>query len=222
MRRSEKPIVRGFDIIATIVTPCSGRRDKCRTHQSRSVLRRYLKEARQLNGRLILDIQPGRASVNSEIGHWRKFVKKPDVDVAIDPEWNMGPGEEPGEDQGSIRAGEVNDASAKIQRMIDAENLPDKMLIIHQFREGSIKNDSNVQQRDGVDVVFNFDGIGSPSAKKAGYRNLHQAGIFDGFSLFYRLDNNLMSPGQVMDLNPQARLHHVPVAVVVLAAAGPR
>jgi len=201
--RSEKPIVRGFDIIATIVTPCSGRRDKCRTHQSRSVLDRYLKEARQMDGRLILDIQPGRASVKSEIGHWRSYLKKPDVDVAIDPEWNMGAGEEPGEDQGSIRAGEVNDASAQVQRLIDEENLPDKMLVVHQFRAGSIKNDSNVQQRDGVDVVFNFDGIGSPGAKKAGYRNLHQSGIFDGFSLFYRLDNNLMSPGQVMGLNPR-------------------
>jgi hypothetical protein len=167
------------------------------------VLKRYLKEARQLNGRLILDIQPGRASPKSEIGHWREFVKKPDVDVAIDPEWNMGPGEEPGEDQGSIRAGELNDCSAKIQNIIDAENLPDKMMIVHQFRTGSIKNDSNVKQRAGVDVVFNFDGIGKPSAKKAGYRNLHQPGIYDGFSLFYRLDQNLMSPGQVMDLNPR-------------------
>jgi hypothetical protein len=203
MKRSEKPIIRGFDIIATIATPCSGRRDKCRTHQKGSVLKRYLKEARQLNGRLILDIQPGRASVKSEVGHFRKFLKKPDVDIAIDPEWNVGRREEPGRDQGSIGAGELNKVSAKMQRLIDEENLPDKMMIVHQFRAGSIRNGDNTKQRDGVDVVFNFDGIGSPSAKRAGYRNLHEPGIFDGFSLFYRLDSNMMSAGKVMDLNPR-------------------
>ena len=201
-RRSRKPVIKAFDLVAVIATSCTGRRDKCRTRVSSSIIQRYLNKIRNLNGRLILDIQPARSSVLTEIEHLAPFIRKPDVDVAIDAEWNVGRHGVPGHDQGSISAKKLNRASNKIQGIAEGHSLPEKLMIVHQFRAGSIKHDGAVKQRGKVDVTVNFDGIGSPSAKRAGYRNLASKRLFNGFSLFYKLDTNLMSPKGVLGLNP--------------------
>jgi hypothetical protein len=201
-RRSNKPIIKAFDLVAVIATSCSGPNDKCRSRVSGSIIRRYLAKIRDLDGRLILDIQPARSSVLKEIEHLAPFIRKPDVDVAIDAEWNVGRHGVPGQDQGSISAKKLNRASNKIQGIAQRHNLPEKLMIVHQFRDGSIKHDGQVKRREKVDVTFNFDGIGSPSAKRAGYRNLASKRLFNGFSLFYKLDTNLMSPKAVLGLNP--------------------
>jgi hypothetical protein len=202
-RRSNIPVIKAFDLVAVIATSCESRRDKCRTRVSDEVIRRYLNKIRELNGRLILDIQPARSNVMNEIDHLRPFLRKPDVDVAIDAEWNVGRHGTPGQDQGSISAKKLNKASIELQSIIKNNNLSQKLMIVHQFHKGSIKHDGDVKRRDKVDVTFNFDGIGSRSAKKAGYRQLSTRRLFNGFSLFYKLDDNLMSPRGVMKLDPK-------------------
>lgn len=199
---SHEPVIGGFDLVAVIATSCQGRRDKCRTRVSDKVIRRYLNKIRELNGRLVLDIQPARSNVIREISHLRKFIREPDVDVAIDAEWNVGRHGTPGQTQGSISAKKLNRASLEIQSIIRQNDLPQKLMIVHQFRKGSISKDGKVKRRDEVDVTFNFDGIGSPSAKRAGYRQLSTRRLFNGFSLFYKLDSDMMWPKGVLKLDP--------------------
>lgn len=200
---SHVPVIRAFDLVAVIATSCSGRHDKCRTRVSDQVIQRYLDKIRELNGRLILDIQPARSNVMKEIDHLRPFIREPDVDVAIDAEWNVGRHGTPGQTVGSISAAKLNEASIEIQSIIRRQHLSQKLMIVHEFRTGSIKHDRDVKRRKQVDVTFNFDGIGSPSAKKSGYRQLSTRRLFNGFSLFYKLDSNLMGPKPVMKLDPK-------------------
>ncbi|MGI9020505.1 MAG: hypothetical protein ACR2G3_07340 [Solirubrobacterales bacterium] len=202
-RRTDEKVVKAFDLVAVVATTCSGPRDRCRTRVSGDTLRRYHEKIRNMNGRLILDIQPGRADVLDEIDHLRNFIQKPDVDVAIDAEWNVGPRGEPGEDLGSIGARKINRAAKMIERIIVNHDLPPKALIVHQFREDSVKGERSIERPGRVDITLNFDGIGSPSAKRSGYRDLSFKGLFNGFSLFYELDQNLMSPRQVLGLRPE-------------------
>ncbi len=202
-RHSPKPVIPAFDLVAVIATQCGGSRDKCRVRVSDSIISRYLKKVRKLDGRLILDIQPGRSNVLSEIKHLRPFIRKPDVDVAIDAEWNVGRREEPGQDAGSIQASRLNRAIKAIRRIQNQNDLSPKLLIVHQFSSGSVKHRSRVNKPSGVDVTINFDGIGSPAAKRAGYANIHSPRLFNGFSLFYKLDSNLMKPSGVLRLNPK-------------------
>lgn len=197
------PVVKAFDLVAVIATSCANSRDKCRTRVSSSTIQRYLNKIRELNGRLILDIQPARSNVMKEIDHLRPFLREPDVDVAIDAEWNVGRHGTPGSDQGSISAKKLNEASLELQSIVKHNHLSQKLMIVHQFRKGSIKHDGDVKRRDKVDPTFNFDGIGNPSAKKAGYRQLSTSKLFNGFSLFYKLDDNMMSPRGVLKLNPK-------------------
>jgi hypothetical protein len=135
----------------------------------------------------------------------REWIAEPDVDVAIDPEWNVGRHGVPGKTEGSIGAKEVNRLSRRLAGIVADEDLPPKALIIHQFKTTSVRHKAALRQRRGVAVTLNFDGIGSAKAKKAGYAALSRPGIFNGFSLFYDLDGRpIMSPRKVLRLRPPA------------------
>jgi hypothetical protein len=168
-----------------------------------STIRKYLNKIRSMGGRLILDVQPARANALDEAKRLRKWLRQPDVDLAIDAEWNVGPRGKPGVTQGSIAAKKINRISALMRGIINRNGLPQKALIVHHFHRGSIKNKPGITRRDNVDVTLNFDGIGSPAAKKAGYRALSNRRLFNGFSLFYKLDSNLMRPRAVLRLDPE-------------------
>ena len=202
-KRSSENVIKAFDLVSVIATRCSGSDDKCRVRVSKDTIRQYLKKIRDMNGRLILDIQPGRSNVLEEIKYLKEFVQKPNVDVALDAEWNVGPNGEPGEDLGSLRAKRINGATRKIRRIQNKHNLPPKLLIVHQFRQDSVRGEKNIKRPGKVDVTLNFDGIGGRSAKTSGYKSLSYPGLFNGFSLFYKLDDGLMTPGQVLKLRPQ-------------------
>jgi hypothetical protein len=202
-RKGNRPVIPAFDLVATVATRCESHRDKCRTRISNSTVEKYLHTIRAINGRLILDIQPARSTFLDEVKHWHDFLLEPDVSVGLDPEWNVGPHGTPGETVGSVSARKLNKVSDKLQGIAEDHNLPDKPMIVHQFRKGSIHHRAHVKLRKKVDVVLNFDGIGDRQSKKAGYESLLQPPLFNGFSLFYKLDSGLMSPGQVLNLTPK-------------------
>jgi hypothetical protein len=89
--------------------------------------------------------------------------------------------------------------------VIEAHSLPQKALFVHQFREGSVRGRDKVRQRGGrVAVGLNFDGIGSPAPKIAGYQALSEPGLFNGFSVFVSRDSNVMGFKRIAALDPHA------------------
>jgi hypothetical protein len=200
-----RPGLPTIELIATIATADPGSDGKYRTRQSPELIDSYLAAARQAGARLMLDIQPGRASFRREVRALRPWLRQPDVDIALDPEWNVGRRGVPGRTKGSVGPGQLNRVSNLIARTVRARELPPKLLVVHQFREDSVRGESRVLQRPGrVDVALNFDGIGSPSAKVAGYEALAQPDLFNGFSIFVRLDTKTMDPEEVVALVPPA------------------
>jgi hypothetical protein len=201
-RLSDRKVIPGFDLIAVVANSTPGPDRKYRTRQPSKLIRSYLNSVRSVKGRLVLDIQPGRAKIMDEIDALEKWIEQPDVDISIDPEWNVGPHGVPGRTVGKIKAKELNKVSRRIQEIIDQNDLPPKALVVHQFHSGSVRNREDIKQRKGVDVTLSFDGIGSPAAKKAGYKSLTGDAAFSGFSIFYSLDTKIMSPRSVLGLRP--------------------
>ena len=161
-RIGDRPVIPGFDLIAVVANSTPGPDRKYRTRQPARLIRANLREARAIDGRLVLDIQPGRARVTDEVEALERWLEKPEVDISVDPEWEVGPRGVPGRDAGRIEAKEVNRISRQIQRIIDANDLPPKALVVHQFHRGSVRKRRQIVQRRDVDVTLNFDGIGSP------------------------------------------------------------
>ncbi|MGH2950473.1 MAG: hypothetical protein ACRDKX_00310, partial [Solirubrobacterales bacterium] len=202
-KKGVRPVIGEIDLIATIATAGPGPDRKYRTRQADTVIATYLDAARSVGARLMLDIQPGRSTFLAELRAVRDWLLQPDVDLALDPEWNVGRRGVPGRTPGSVAAKKVNKVSLRLQQTIDAAGLPPKLLVVHQFRRKSVRGRRQLTQRPGVETVLNFDGIGGPRAKAAGYAALSAPQLFDGFSLFYRRDRPLMQPASVLGLLPE-------------------
>jgi hypothetical protein len=197
-----RPVIGGFDLVSVIASSDPGSDGKYRTRQPGSVIKKYLHAARDVDARLLLDIQPGRSHFITEVKAMRKWLGKRNVDVALDPEWNVGRHGVPGRDRGSVSAKQLNAVSSYLNRLVRRRGLPPKLMVVHQFRQGSIHHRDAIKRRDEVDVTLNYDGIGSRQAKTDGYESLSRPKLFNGFSLFYSLDKDLMRPGQVIRLDP--------------------
>ena len=134
----------------------------------------------------------------------RKWLEEPDVGLALDPEWRMGPGQMPGKVIGSVEAREVNATSAWLAQLVKQRDLPEKLFLIHQFTNDMV-DDTQLQERPGLSMVLNADGFGGQAIKKAKYHAFTRSPrpfFHQGFKLFYREDTDLMSPREVLRLRP--------------------
>jgi len=107
-RRGGLPVRPAFELLSTIALASPGRGGLYRGRQSPEVIGRYLRAARRAGAILILDIQPGRSDFMTEARALRRWLREPDVSLALDPEWNMGPRGVPGTRIGSVDAVMVN------------------------------------------------------------------------------------------------------------------
>jgi hypothetical protein len=203
-----KKLLPVFELLGTIALANPGGDGKYRFRQPDRIIRRYANEAREEKFLFMMDIQPGRSTFIEEARHLEPWLKRSFVSIALDPEWNMGPGGVPGERIGSVDASMVNKVTAYLSKIIRENDLPQKLVVIHQFTNDMVKNKQNLRLHRNIDLVLNADGFGTPSAKKSKYEELapsRNSGIYPGFKLFYEEDTNLMSPGQVMSLTPQPK-----------------
>jgi hypothetical protein len=153
---------------------------------------------------LILDIQPGRAAFLPEVQRLERWLAEPDVSLALDPEWKVSPDELPGDVIGSVDAAEVAAVGDWLDALTAREQLPQKLLVVHQFTEGMIERRELLHPYRNVAVVLNVDGFGEPAVKIAKYKRFASlAGFaFNGYKLFYEEDTDLMSPGEVLAMRP--------------------
>lgn len=203
----ERPVSGEFDLVSVLATAGGGPDGLYRTRQADEVISIYLEQARSVGARLMLDIQPGRSPIAAEMRELGEWIAQPDVDVAIDPEWNVGPRGIPGQTPGEVSSREINGAVRRLASTVQANGLPAKLLVVHQFRRGMVRGRARIKSREGVQTVLNFDGIGAPAAKVAGYAALaapSPGGLFNGFSLFYSRDRPLMAAADVLALEPPA------------------
>jgi len=198
-----RPAQPAIDLIAVVANADPGPGGLYRTRQSPELIATYLDAARKVGGRLVLDVQPGRSRFVREVKALDQWIAEPDVDIALDPEWNVGKRGIPGVTEGSVTAKQLNKVSAHLVDVVADNGLPQKALYIHQFREDSVRGRDDVLQRGAnVAVALNFDGIGSPGPKIAGYRALAEPGLFNGFSVFVSRDVDVMGFRRIAALEP--------------------
>lgn len=205
----DRPVMPVFELLATIAANAPGEDGLYRNRQPHSVIREYLKEARKQEALLLLDIQPGRADFADEVRYLKRYLDEPDVGLALDPEWHVGPTEVPGAVIGSVSATEVNQIAADLAATVERFDLPEKLFVIHQFTDDMITQKELLAPQEGLATVLNVDGFGDPPNKIAKYRELHprrESGFASGFKLFYLEDLGLMSPKDVLGLKPSPDL----------------
>jgi len=199
-----KPVQPAFELIATIVTADPGDDGKYRMRQSDEVIDRYLAAARAIHAILVLDIQPGRARFVDEVRAFSRYLEEPDVGLALDPEWSMTADQVPGKVIGATDASVVNRIGQYLSRIVAEHDLPQKLLIVHQFTPSMIHHKRRLEAPPGVALVVNVDGFGDRPNKISKYHAFANTDgrWFNGFKLFYHEDANLISPRRALLLRP--------------------
>jgi hypothetical protein len=157
---------------------------------------------------LFLDIQPGRSTVRAELPRLREWLERPDVHLALDPEWNMGPRALPGHRIGSMTAADVNHAIRFLADLVEEHDLPPKVLVVHRFTQAMVRGARDIVLDPRVQLVINMDGWGPPAQKLETYRQIvaPEALQFTGFKLFYKNDvrggSRMMRPEEILALRP--------------------
>jgi hypothetical protein len=211
----DRPVMPVFELIATLAQADAGDDGTYRLRQSPDVINTYLNAVREIKGLLILDVQPGQSTFGEEVKALEPWLTQPDVGLALDPEWNVPAGQVPGKVIGSTNAATINQISYYLARLRHQRNLPQKVLIVHQFTESMVQDRDEVLDREGIALVHNIDGFGTADQKKNIYVQLvYQPGAgtavrppvgggrFNGFKLFYKEDTGLMTPQQTLGLEP--------------------
>lgn len=170
-------------------------------------LREYIQLACE-NGLLIfLDLQIGRSDVQSELTKILPYLEQPHVHAALDPEFAMPQGEVPGESIGSLDAADVNAAQTLLQDFLGEGDLPDKVLIVHQFTQNMLTNPELIDNLPRVKLVIDMDGFGPSEIKRVKYGWYAAPAEYSGFKLFFRHDTDLMSEQEVLELNPDVIIY---------------
>jgi hypothetical protein len=198
-----------FELIAVVVQAGAGADGKYRRRVDDSVVDEYLAEARKHKGILLLNIQPGQSDFMTEVKHYEKYLKEPDVGLALDPEWAMKPKQLPGKFFGQTTGAAISEVAAYLSGIITAEHLPEKALVYHQVNGYVLKDGEAIATSPGVQIIMSVDGLGPMAAKKLTYAYLirHMTpGVHPGFKLFFDEDTQnggeLMKPAQVLGLTP--------------------
>jgi hypothetical protein len=206
--RPGRPVLPALELIAAIVTSEAGDGGDHSMRQSAAVIDRYLRVARRHHMLLLLDIQPGYAPFLQEAKALERWLKEPDVGLALDPEWSMKPPQLPAQEIGSTDAATVNEVSRYLSTLVYSHDLPQKLLVVHRFTREMIENEDALERDPGVALVVNVDGFGDRPNKISKYREFTRdlRRRYNGLKLFFHEDVNLMSPRQVLRLRPQPDL----------------
>ncbi len=153
---------------------------------------------------VVLDIQPAHSPLTAELAYVAPFVRQRGVHLAIDPEFMMPAGAIPGDRLGLMDGDSINSAQMWLsERAWEAGER--KLLIIHQFDDRMISGKDRLKSYRLVELIWDADGFGGPPAKIADHLQYAAEPGFEygGFKLFYDYDTPLMTPAEVLRLDPR-------------------
>ena len=203
-------IVPTYHIIKDVATLESGNDYDHIKPLNELLIMKYINRAQKENFAVILDVQLGTMSPMEAVEPILKFLKYPNVHIAIDPEFKIPKHRKypPGKLIGHIFAKDVNEVQEAMQNyMIDNHIEGKRMLLIHMFYERMLRNKNLVKKYDRINLTYNIDGHGKGSTKIKIYNSLYNKDANKiaqgGFKIFYKNDKKpLMTPKQILGLEP--------------------
>ena len=203
---SSTPVIPAFEIIATVAQASPGPDGDYSYQSPVASLRPWVRRATGAGMYVILDLQPGRASLLAQARRYQTLLEMPDVGLALDPEWKLQPGQRPLRQIGSVNVSEVNTVIRWLAQLTAQYRLPQKLLVLHQFRLSMISGEQKLDTRhDDLAILIHMDGQGTPAVKQQTWETVTRAapaGVFFGWKNFYVKDHPMMSPRLTMARTP--------------------
>lgn len=204
---SKETVTPAFEIITTVASSAPGIDGDYSDESTIDQVLPLIEEAEKNGVYVILDFQPGRSDFLSQIKQYEDLLKRPNVGVGLDPEWRLAPHQVHLEQIGSVDAAEVNQVLDYLAELTQKNELPQKMVVLHQFTLSMITN------RDALDtshpelaLTLHADGHGTPELKMSSYETLLQGlskEIKPSWKNFYDEDTPMLTPAQTYEIEPK-------------------
>ena len=226
-----RKVMPALHLIATVAQGKPGAGGKYRLRHSDQLIEQVLGWAEERGWVVFLDVQIGHSTVADELPHLVKYLERPYVHLALDPEFAMKLGGVPGRRIGTLDASDVNHAVGLLADIVDRKKLPPKVLVVHRFTQRMLTNHDRIRLDPRVQVVVDMDGFGASYLKGDAYKFfiVPEPVQYAGFKLFFKNDRDartrrpdfvpscprsvyesvgcgddgLMTPAQVLQLYPQ-------------------
>ena len=200
-------VIPAFEIIATVAQAGPGRDGNYSSESSVASLRPWVRRATAAGFYVILDLQPGRASLLAQARRYQSLLEQANVGLALDPEWKLAPGQLPLRQIGSVSIGEVNSVISWLAGLTARYRLPQKLLVLHQFRLSMIRNEGKLDTRHrDLAILIHMDGQGTPADKQQTWDSITRAApprVFFGWKDFYVKDHPMVTPRQTIARTPR-------------------
>ncbi|MEV4414660.1 hypothetical protein [Catellatospora sp. NPDC049609] len=203
---TDDQVVPAFEIITTVASSDPGPDGDYSNESTVEHLKPWVDAARAAGIYVLLDLQPGRTDFLTQAKRYTELLKQPHVGLALDPEWRLAPHQQHMVQIGSVGANEINKTAAWLAELTRADRLPQKILMLHQFRTDMITGRSGIDTDvDELSVVIHADGFGVASEKMATWDAVRAgapANIWWGWKNFYDEDKPTFTPKQTFAVEP--------------------
>ena len=203
---SSVPVVPAFEIIATVAEASPGPDGTYSYETPVSELLPWVRTATADGLYVVLDLQPGRASLLSQAKHYQSLLALPDVGLALDAEWKLQPGQRPLRQIGHVNISEVNSVVSWLAALTAKHHLPQKLLVLHQFQLAMLAGEQHLDtSHDDLAIVIHMDGQGTPGVKQGTWNAVTAAAppkVFFGWKNFLVKDHPMLTPGETMTKAP--------------------
>jgi len=206
-RLSAVPVVPAFELIATVAQRSAGSDHNYSGESTVAKLRPWVRAAARNGMYVVLDLQPGRADLLEQATRYRSLLLEPHVGLAVDPEWKLKRHQQPTRQIGSIGAAEINRTIAWLAALTRDNDLPQKLLVVHQFRLSMIGHEDRLRtDRPEIAVLVHMDGQGGAAQKHATWDAVRRARpdhVPLGWKNFFDEDSHVFTPAETMAKRPR-------------------
>jgi hypothetical protein len=154
---------------------------------------------------VVIELQSGYTDFLTQASRYEELLVHPHVGLALDPEWRLAPGERHLLDVGQVSADEVNLVAAWLAELTRRHALPQKLLLLQQFRLDMLPDRDRIAIHPELALVVQMDGFGPQSTKLDTWSAITQggpAGLHFGWKHFYDEDRPVRSPADTIALAP--------------------
>lgn len=204
---SDEEIHPAFEIIVTMASEDPGADGNYSAVSDPEDIEEYIDVAEEHDIYVVLDLQPGRSDFLTQAQIYEDLLKRPNVGLALDPEWRLAEGQVHMEQIGSVSAAEINETTEWLAELTDENDLPQKMVILHQFQQSMIRGREQVNtDHSELAMVLHADGHGTPQDKFATWDLLQEdlpEDMHMAWKNFYLQDEPMFSPKQTYEIEPK-------------------
>jgi hypothetical protein len=202
---SDLPVVPAFEIITTVAAGQAGADGDYSNEVDIAKIRPYVDAAKAAGVYVVLDLQPGRSDFLTQAKLYQELLVEPHVGLALDPEWRLQPSQVHRVQIGSVNVDEINQVGDWLAGLVRERNLPQKLLLLHQFRTSMIVGRERLNtSHDELALMVHADGFGTQGMKRDTWNVLRadSPNVYWGWKNFIDEDRPMLDPAATMQVSP--------------------